>query len=86
MEARKVFINLLGEEVIKKIEANNKDWDNSNICFFSVIFNEDKNKWIGENCIECQYPKFDSYEEMKLHIESLKNAILNNSFKLAYLP
>ncbi len=52
----------------------------------SVCYNEDRKKWFSDNCIDHPSVEFDSYDEMRKHLESIEDEIVNNGFNLIYLP
>lgn len=62
-----------------------KDNKNDTVCFFSICYNEDRKKWFSENCIDYPNIEFDSYEEMKNHVDEIEDKIINNGFHLANL-
>lgn len=56
------------------------------VIFFSINYNEDKQKWSSENGIDYPYILFDTYEEMVSHVKIIERDIINNGFRLAKLP
>lgn len=52
----------------------------------SVCYNEDRKKWYSSNCIDNPSAEFDSYDEMRKHLESLEQKIVRNGFNPIYLP
>jgi len=65
------------------LKTDNKGDD---VIFFSICYNQDEKKWFSENCIDHPEIPFDTYEEMKKHVEDIEQKILNNNFQLAKLP
>jgi hypothetical protein len=77
------YIYKKNEIEIHFLKTDNKG---DNVIHFSICYNEDKNKWFSENCIDFPSILFDTYEEMKNHVKSIENDIINNGFTLVELP
>lgn len=52
----------------------------------SILYDTDNKLWVSENCIDNQEIGFESYQEMKLHINSIENQITDNGFRNVDLP
>jgi len=68
-----------------EIELNfmSTDHHGDDTTFFAICYNEDKKKWHSENCIDFPEILFNTYEEMKNHVKTIENDIINNGFNLA---
>jgi hypothetical protein len=71
-----------------EIEIQFLETDNigDDVIYFSICYNENENKWFSDNCIDYPEILFDTYEEMKNHVETIEPDIINNGFRLAKLP
>jgi len=59
-----------------------KDGKGDTVIFCSINYNSIDKKWWSENCIDYPYIKFNTYEEMKAHLESIEDDILDNGSTL----
>lgn len=81
---RKPFkIYKTNEIEIQFFKTDNKGDD---VIFFSICYNEDEKKWFSENCIDYPEVLFDTYDEMKNHVKTIEQDIIDNGFGLARLP
>jgi len=82
---RKPFdIYKTNEIEIQFLKTDNKG---DNVIFFSICYNEDEEKWFSENCIDSpEWILFDTYEEMKNHVNTIERDIINNGSRLAKIP
>ena len=57
-----------------------KDGKNDTVIHCSIHYNEKDKKWWSENCIDDEDMEFDTFEEVKQHLEDIEDDIIGNGF------
>jgi len=73
---------------VNEIEINFLETDNKQdtVIHCTVCYNEDDKKWSSENCIDSPDIPFDTFQEMKEHLDEIEDDIVENNFRTISLP
>lgn len=62
-----------------------KDSHDDTVCFCRISYYIDSKIWSSENCIDNPEIEFDTFAEMKEHLNNISDSILRNGFKIINL-